>query len=307
MTNLVLQPAAGKESKPHFYDTIKIGVPTEVVENFLTKKIVKALSRYKNDRDLFEIWGVNPKDGNNSNITYWNRLEENDTVLFIGKKQIFYIAQIAYKIHNKEFAERLWGNDDGGYTWEYMYFLKNGTPEELDATEVYRILGYEGDATMGFRIVDPARVYNNIACRFGNIENMLLHLGSNFAHATEKEDNLIDKEAKTAKSEQEILRSYLQINDQIAHFGEKEALKKAKIVESFVRNKVFSDYVKKRAEYRCEICGVEGFLMANGGRYAEAHHKEELAIRGWDHPDNMICVCPTCHREIHFGAKFQKA
>lgn len=55
-------------------------------------------------------------------------------------------------------------------------------------------------------------------------------------------------------------------------------------------------FVKERAGYRCERCGA--ILQ---GRRAHAHHKlptwfmPELALD----PDNGICLCTECHKQIH--------
>ena len=81
--------------------------------------------------------------------------------------------------------------------------------------------------------------------------------------------------------------------------------KKVVLAKRIIRDRAISSFVKHRADYRCEICGVVGFLKEGGGRYAEAHHLLELGkmndnIRS-EHPDYMICVCPTCHRIIHYG------
>ncbi|WP_054259861.1 hypothetical protein [Propionispora sp. 2/2-37] len=42
-----------------------------------------------------------------------------------------------------------------------------------------------------------------------------------------------------------------------------------------------------------QICGAEGFVKHNGDRYIEAHHLVQI--------DNVILVCPNCHRELHYG------
>lgn len=67
------------------------------------------------------------------------------------------------------------------------------------------------------------------------------------------------------------------------------------------RSKKFAKLVKERAGYVCEVCGVRGFNMKNGELYAESHHIDEIAISRIDNPHRMICVCPTCHRIIHYG------
>lgn len=56
------------------------------------------------------------------------------------------------------------------------------------------------------------------------------------------------------------------------------------------------------ANGRCECCGNEGFLTENGERYLETHHVVGVSERGPDTIDNIIAVCPTCHRKAHFAA-----
>jgi hypothetical protein len=61
--------------------------------------------------------------------------------------------------------------------------------------------------------------------------------------------------------------------------------------------------VKDRVGEACQICGYEGFLMRNGNRYCEVHHLFHLAKRlpGSLGPNQLIVVCATCHRKLHYG------
>ena len=74
---------------------------------------------------------------------------------------------------------------------------------------------------------------------------------------------------------------------------------------AYKRNRMVRDYVVHRAKGRCEYCGEQGFLMANGSRYIEAHHILGLAANGPDTVANVIGLCPGHHREAHFGEKAQ--
>lgn len=56
------------------------------------------------------------------------------------------------------------------------------------------------------------------------------------------------------------------------------------------------------AKGRCECCAEEGFLTENGERYLETHHVVGVAERGPDTANNIVAVCPTCHRKAHFAA-----
>ena len=60
-------------------------------------------------------------------------------------------------------------------------------------------------------------------------------------------------------------------------------------------------YVIKRAKGCCEYCGKQGFQMANGQHYIEAHHIIALSQQGPDTTQNVIALCPEHHREAHFG------
>jgi 5-methylcytosine-specific restriction protein A len=70
---------------------------------------------------------------------------------------------------------------------------------------------------------------------------------------------------------------------------------------AYKRNRMVRNYVVNRAKGRCEYCGGQGFLMANGSRYIEAHHILGLGANGPDTVANVIGLCPGHHREAHFG------
>lgn len=57
-----------------------------------------------------------------------------------------------------------------------------------------------------------------------------------------------------------------------------------------------------RAQGRCEFCGELGFPLPGGGVFLETHHIVPLSEGGPDTPQNVAAVCPTHHREAHYGA-----
>lgn len=61
--------------------------------------------------------------------------------------------------------------------------------------------------------------------------------------------------------------------------------------------------VKDRLGPACQICGFGGFLMRNGNRYCEVHHLFHLAkkLPGSLSPSQLVIVCATCHRKLHYG------
>lgn len=70
---------------------------------------------------------------------------------------------------------------------------------------------------------------------------------------------------------------------------------------NFRRDQKVRNYVLKRANGKCEYCGVLGFELNNGERFLETHHIISLANQGPDTYTNVIALCPNHHREAHFG------
>lgn len=59
--------------------------------------------------------------------------------------------------------------------------------------------------------------------------------------------------------------------------------------------------VLDRSEGHCELCNQPGFALPDGRRYVETHHVEPLAAGGADRVWNVVALCPSHHREVHYG------
>jgi len=61
-------------------------------------------------------------------------------------------------------------------------------------------------------------------------------------------------------------------------------------------------YVLARAAGHCELCNAPApFKKKDGRPYLEPHHINRVSDGGPDHPLHVGAICPTCHRNIHFG------
>ena len=70
----------------------------------------------------------------------------------------------------------------------------------------------------------------------------------------------------------------------------------------YERSKAVRDYVVMRAGGTCDACAKPApFLGTDSKPYLEAHHTTRLSDGGVDHPCHVAALCPTCHREIHYG------
>jgi len=70
------------------------------------------------------------------------------------------------------------------------------------------------------------------------------------------------------------------------------------------RSRVLADGCKSRDSYRCKVCGItfEEKYGAIGREFAEAHHLvplSRLAKTVKTRLEDMITVCPNCHRMLH--------
>lgn len=74
----------------------------------------------------------------------------------------------------------------------------------------------------------------------------------------------------------------------------------------------------EKAGYKCEVCpDHKTFINKAGKPYMEGHHlipcTASNAARFWnlygvniDCVENIVCLCPTCHRAIHYGDRLAK-
>ena len=68
------------------------------------------------------------------------------------------------------------------------------------------------------------------------------------------------------------------------------------------RSRAVRDYVFMRAGGKCESCkSPSPFKRPDGSHYLEPHHTTRVSDGGLDHPKYVGAICPTCHREIHYG------
>ncbi|MED3822084.1 HNH endonuclease, partial [Priestia aryabhattai] len=60
------------------------------------------------------------------------------------------------------------------------------------------------------------------------------------------------------------------------------------------------EYAKKMAQGICQLCDKEApFLDKQGNPFLEVHHINYLSNGGEDKIDNVVALCPNCHRRIH--------
>lgn len=71
-----------------------------------------------------------------------------------------------------------------------------------------------------------------------------------------------------------------------------------------IRDTPLARRVKKLHNFECQLCR-HTILLADGSRYAEAHHVRPLGEphNGPDTIENIVCVCPNHHAELDYGVR----
>src|SRR5206468_874325 len=118
---VILQPAGGLEATAHYLKTVRREVPLSKIEHLFNEVIVQQLhSEFPNG--WCRVWGVTP-GMNGVNTGKWERFAAGDRVLFCGDGRVFASSSLRYKLHNRDLALLLWGQDANGQTWEHTYFV----------------------------------------------------------------------------------------------------------------------------------------------------------------------------------------
>lgn len=79
------------------------------------------------------------------------------------------------------------------------------------------------------------------------------------------------------------------------------ASKEQIIKNTAIRSEAIRRYVLKRSQGTCEGCLSPAPFQGREGPFLEVHHIFRLSDGGPDHLENVIALCPNCHRRVHFG------
>lgn len=81
----------------------------------------------------------------------------------------------------------------------------------------------------------------------------------------------------------------------------------------YQRNPIIAAEAIKFNDYRCQVNNKHEFFISESTQrnYVEAHHivpisTQALFVNGIDCIPNIACLCPVCHRQVHYGLKNDK-
>lgn len=168
-------------------------------------------------------------------------------------------------------------------------------------------------------------LYSNFKLTSGNRNNSNIRIGVIIELYSSNLDNIYILQIKSDNSNEWrkyqtkpieikdlVINEETELNDYIK-LSEKELLDKIKSkstennvilsqVKRYSRNLYIVAYALNRAKGICELCKKEApFIKEDGSPYLEVHHIIPLSENGSDSLENVIAICPNCHRELHFG------
>ena len=202
---VILQPCANKDAREHYVDTIENTRSLDSISQFLNDKELDELKEIYPQGQV-AIWGVTP-----SQSTKWERIQAGDITLLAKEGAVFASAVTTYKIHSHALASQLWGFDNKGNTWEYIYFLSEVKNQHIPYKELNKVIPYnENYVIQGFSLLDEEKSINVLKAfdlesetYFPNIDTEELF------KELKNEDNLETKSTTTGRKEQSAIRRLL--------------------------------------------------------------------------------------------------
>jgi hypothetical protein len=166
MPQIFVFTAGNPEARQHLVDSIQNPVDDAVVCGNFGESHHEELRRIKKEGGGFyawgAVWGVR-------NRPTWEQMERDDFVLCVYDGAYRYVARLLARYDNPECAEEIWGTNDEGRTWRYMYFLTE--PIEVDQP-LYEFEGHLHSRYQGFTRIADARL-EEIEEDYGSVEEFI--------------------------------------------------------------------------------------------------------------------------------------
>ncbi|REK03801.1 MAG: hypothetical protein DWQ39_09105 [Bacteroidetes bacterium] len=119
-------------------------------------------------------------------------------------------------------------------------------------------------------------------------ENAELMLSKN-----ESEQNELEKYLKKTKTRKQLIEELIKSKSK-----EDETITINKI--QYKRDNYTIALIKQIRGHKCQICSKE-IITKEGTKYIEAAHIVAKSDKGKETPDNILLLCPNCHKEFDLG------
>ncbi|WP_238703886.1 HNH endonuclease [Bacillus velezensis] len=289
--------ASDKEAQKHFFDTIKNSYHIKPLLKYMNEEVVDKLKRNSSD-EYVHMWGATP---GKSNISRWNKLKEGDEILAYSKGVFYYSGTIFAKTRNSLLAQEVWGTNKLGQAYEYVYFIKDLKPVNIDTKRFARFFGYKANFTpQGFNNIKKDLLDTKMQ-RYNDLRELIYDLNHNFFLS--EDDEIIDSYQEAIDSDY----SKIVLHPDEGPEPRKEP-KKMNGKNIWPRNPKKAKEAIKKAKFKCEIDNSHETFFSESSKnpFMEAHHLIPMHMQhefevNLDKVNNIVSLCPNCHRKIHYS------
>lgn len=255
------------------------------------------LPRIKDEGGGFYAWGAVPGV---RNIPTWEQMERGDFVLCVYDNAYHYVTRLLAKHDNPECAEAVWGTNDEGKTWRYMYFL-------TEPIEVYQPLhefdGYLNGSYRGFTRIADARL-EEIEDNYGSIEELIKEI-------LQYEGEGLPPELQPGPSRSEkVAEESLQVDDVIHGDVDRKVVPDSEGRKCLVQHATYERSQKNRRlaiekhGTTCAVCNFnfdDTYGEDHAAGYIQIHHIKPVSeYEGEVNPEtDLVPLCANCHAMAH--------
>jgi hypothetical protein len=298
---IYLAPRSGEQSAENFKKTVEGGYRKSELASFLSDADKSALA----SREILYIWGNRP-----GGKGPWENMQIGDYIFFYQKGFITYTSKLLHKTHNKPLADSLWGIDESGQSWEYVFFADELTPVRIDYSLMKTLAGYKPNAVVqGFQSYNEVGL-NNVIEQYGSVNNFIdlyridptgnelsiLEVISNKSEAETTPEDLVKIDEITKDVDLDLVISKLRERNKDIALERVEA-----VVTKLKRDTMAVKALKEMYKDKCQVCGIR-IRKADGGYYCEVAHIVGLWQQGQDNISNMLVLCPNHHKMLDYGS-----
>jgi hypothetical protein len=152
VTQVIVQPAGNAGGREHYEDTVANPVEMARITPQLDETTRRDIETRFGDKSV-AVWGVT-SGGNGTNAAKWQKIQEGDIALFLQKGRAVAKGTVALKLRSAKLAKSLWGLDEDGETWEWIYFLDPVEKVDLSYDLLNEAAGYEAaNRFQGFNVM----------------------------------------------------------------------------------------------------------------------------------------------------------
>lgn len=297
MTQIFVFTAGHQEARDHLEDSIERPVDPETVFDTFPDSHREALESIREQGNGFYAWGAIPGPNNKK---YWDLMAPGDFVLGVYEATYHYASRVLDKHDNKEFAEAVWGTDNGD-TWQLMYFL-------TEPIKVSKALSEFGEYLYpkrygGFTRISDKRL-DNIVSSYGSVDRFIAEM------LDHKSGDLPPQLQLGRDRVQQVAEESLEV-DRVTHgdvdedmIPEPEGRRRIELHVRYERSPQNRRLAIRTHGTVCKGCDFdfdEVYGRDLAGSYVEIHHIKPLSeYEGEVNPaTDLVPLCANCHRMVH--------